>query len=96
MKRRHRVDDNHYEVIRAFKQMGAGVLDIHNLDSCCDIIVMFRGHTIFVEIKDGSKALSARKLSEGEQKFKKACEYQRVRWALVESLTDVTVLLTPF
>jgi hypothetical protein len=47
------------------------------------------GETIAVEIKDGSKPPSARKLSKGEQDFK---DNWLGRWELVESIDDVIKL----
>ena len=47
------------------------------------------GKTIAIEIKDGSKPPSARKLSEGEQEFK---DNWLGRWELVETVDDVIKL----
>ncbi len=65
-----KVDDNQKEVVSLFRSLGWYVLIISQLKNCCDIIVSKGGHTIAIEIKDGEKPPSARKLSEGETKFK--------------------------
>lgn len=69
-RRAAKVDDNQPEIVKAFRQLGWYVLIISQLKNCCDIIVSRNGRTIAVEIKDGNKPPSARKLSTGELKFK--------------------------
>ena len=92
---RSKVDANHTEIVKAFRSMGAYVLDTHDLKNCCDCIVNFRGQITAVEIKDGAKPLSQRKLKKGEQEFKDDWQDNGGRWALVETLSDVTLLLMP-
>mgnify|MGYP003678233187 CR=1 FL=1 len=69
-RRAARVDDNQSEIVALFRKLGWTVLIISQLKNCCDIIVSKGGRTIAVEIKDGKKQPSERKLSEGEEKFK--------------------------
>ena len=85
-RRAARVDDNQPEVVAAFRKLGWTVLIISQLKKCCDIIVSKSGETIAVEIKDGSKPLSARKLTAGELEFK---DNWQGRYELVESIEDV-------
>lgn len=82
-------DANHVEVVSLFRKLGWYVLDVGQLKNCCDLIVAKDGCGIAVEIKDGSKPPSARKLSEGEQKFKD--EWLGV-WRLIENDNDVLKL----
>lgn len=84
-----RVDANHKEIVDHFRLLGWSVLDIHNLKNCCDIIVSKDYITIVVEIKDGSKPPSARKLTKGEQKF--FSEWQGHK-AIVKSVEEVDEL----
>ena len=82
-------DANHNEVADAFKSLGYSVLDVSQLKNCCDLIAAKGKRTIAVEVKDGSKPPSARKLSSGEMQFKADwCG----EWALVESVNDVIEL----
>jgi hypothetical protein len=85
-RRAARTDDNQPEVVKEFRRLGWCVLIISQLKNCCDIMVSKGGVTIAVEIKDGSKPPSARKLSKGEQEFK---DNWLGRWELVESIDDV-------
>mgnify|MGYP003640067200 FL=1 len=71
-RRAARVDDNQSDIVKLFRKLGWSVLIVSQLKNCCDIIVSKNGRTFCIEIKDGSKAKSAQKLSEGEAKFKDA------------------------
>ena len=65
-----RKDANHVQIVELFKILGWSVLDIAQLKNCCDIFVSKHNITIAIEIKDGEKPPSQRKLTDGELKFK--------------------------
>ena len=65
-----KVDANQPEIVKALRKAGWYVLIISQLKNCCDIIISKNGRTVAIEIKDGAKAKSAQKLSDGELKFK--------------------------
>jgi hypothetical protein len=88
-RRAAKVDVNQPEIVAAFRELGWSVLIISQLKKCCDIFVAKGGVTIAVEIKDGDKPPSARKLSEGEQDFR---DNWLGRWELIESVDDVIEL----
>ena len=69
MRRAARVDDNQMEIVRAMRAVGAIVRVITQGDGLPDLLVGYNGHTILMEIKDGNKPPSARKLTDNEQKF---------------------------
>lgn len=85
-RRAAKVDDNQREVVALFRKLGWSVLITSQLKNCIDIVVSKQGRTIAVEIKDGKKPPSARKLSEGELKFK---EMWQGEYALVICDQDV-------
>lgn len=85
-RRAARTDDNQSDIVKSFRGLGWYVLIISQLKNCCDIIVCKNGRTIAVEIKDGAKTISKRKLTEGEQKFR---EDWQGEYALIESVDDV-------
>ena len=59
-----RVDANQVEIVAEYRAMGASVQDLSAVGKGCpDIAVGFRGVTLFVEIKDGAKPPSQRKLT---------------------------------
>lgn len=87
MRRAARTDANHAEIIAAFRAIGFVVSDTSRLgNGFPDAIISRSMKTAVVEIKDGNKPPSARKLTADEQRFKDA-------WAgvhlIVESLDDV-------
>ncbi len=68
--RARRVDANHAELTKAFRQMGCTVCDLSRVgQGCPDLLVARSGETILVEIKDGSKPPSARNLTTDEFDF---------------------------
>ena len=73
MKRQYtprRVDGNHAEVVEALRSIGASVLDIHDLGhGAPDLLVGFRAENFLLEVKDGSKPPSHRKLTKDERDF---------------------------
>ena len=68
--RARRVDANHAEIISTFRRCGFGVLDLSRVGcGCPDLLVAKFGKTKLIEIKDGNKPASARKLTPDEQRF---------------------------
>ena len=86
MRRDCRPDANHKEISNAFARLGWSVLDIHQIPNCADILVGKLLHCIVIEIKDGSKPPSKRKLTPGEIKFK---DRWRGDYRIVTCLQDV-------
>ena len=82
-----RIDANQPEIVKAFRSLGWEVAHTHTVgDGFPDIVCSKSGITLLVEIKDGSKPPSARKLTVKEQLFQS-------RWqghlAIIESVDDV-------
>ncbi len=84
-RRAARTDDNQTEIVKLFRKLGWYVLIIAQLKNCCDLMISKDGRTVAVEIKDGNKIPSKRKLSTGEQKFK---DKWLGEYALIESEDD--------
>lgn len=67
MSRAKRVDENQTAIVRALRDVGATVLHTHAIgQGCPDILVGWRGLNYFLEIKDGNKPPSARRLTSDE------------------------------
>jgi hypothetical protein len=65
---RAKVDANHTDVVTALRSVGAGVQSLAMVgDGCPDLLVAFRGVWYLLEVKDGSKPPSHRKLTPAEQ-----------------------------
>ena len=78
-------DDNHNEISKFYTDRHCSVLDTHELKNCFDILVAKDGVTVAIEIKDGEKPPSKRKLTEGEFKFSISW---RGKYCVVENLDD--------
>jgi len=81
-----RIDDNQPEIVKEFRRLGFSVLLISQLKNCADILISRDKFTAIIEIKDGKKSPSQRRLTEGEQKFKDSWQG---RYYLCESIEDV-------
>ena len=86
MRRAAKKDANHAEIVKAFEKMGCSVIDVSATPCGLDILVGYGGLCMPVEIKDGSKPPSARKLTPNEAKI-------HARWTggarLVKDFDDV-------
>lgn len=82
-----KVDENQKEIVAAFRKFGYSVAHTHTIGKGFpDIIVAKNLCTILVEIKDGKKAPSKRKLTPDEEKFHNEWQGQMV---IIESVDDV-------
>jgi hypothetical protein len=62
------VDDNQAQVVAALRKAGATVQPLHTIGKGCpDLLVGFRQVNLLLEVKDGQKPPSARKLTPDEK-----------------------------
>lgn len=81
-----RVDSNQPAIVGALRACGASVQHLHMVgQGCPDILAGYRGVNYLIEIKDGSRPPSARKLTGPEASFHAAWRGQVV---VVESVAD--------
>ena len=60
----HRTDRNQSEVVKALRAECASVLILSTVgDGCPDLLVGFRGRNLLLEVKDGAKVPSKRRLT---------------------------------
>lgn len=86
MRRAAKVDDNQQEVVQALLRAGASVLYLHGVGmGAPDILAGFRGRNWLLEIKDGSKPPSARKLTQMQERWHQTW---RGQVAVVESADE--------
>lgn len=68
MRRAAKVDANQAEIVADLRAIGATVQLLHAVgEGCPDILVGFRGSNRLIEIKDGNKPPSARKLTPAQE-----------------------------
>jgi hypothetical protein len=61
---RARVDDNQWLIVQTLRQHGASVQPLHTVGKGCpDLLVGFKGRNYLLEVKDGLKSPSKRKLT---------------------------------
>jgi len=82
----HKGAPNQPEIVDYLRALGYYVLHTHQLKNACDLIVSRDGQTVAIEIKDGSLPPSQRKLTEGEDKFRKEW---KGHYRIIESKKDV-------
>ncbi len=88
-----RKDANHADVVKAFRELGAYVVDCAALKNAFDLLVIHDGKYYIVEVKDGKKPPSQRRLTIGEAACALNVERAGGEYHLVQSLEDVTTLL---
>lgn len=86
-----RTDANQKEIVAAFRKLGCSVVTTSSLrNGVPDICVGLNGWNVWIEIKDGAKRPSERKLTEDEQRW-------HANWRgwveVVESVDDVVALV---
>ena len=70
MRRVAKVDANQAEIVEALRAIGATVQHLHMVGrGCPDLLVGFRGLNWLLEIKDGSKPPSRRRLTPDEKEW---------------------------
>ena len=70
MRRAARVDANQSEVVAALREIGATVEPIHMIGrGVPDLLVGYCGRNLLLEVKDGDKPPSARKLTPDEREW---------------------------
>lgn len=69
-RRAARVDDNQQEIVEALLKAGASVLYLHGVGmGAPDLCIGFRGKNWLLELKDGNKPPSARKLTPMQKRW---------------------------
>ncbi len=64
MRRAARTDRNQSEIVEALRKLGASVQPLHSVhDGVPDLLVGYQGRNFLIEVKDGTKPASARKLT---------------------------------
>lgn len=92
MRRAAKVDANQAEIVAALRKIGATVQPLHAVgQGCPDLLVGWRGMTSLLEVKDGNKPPSARKLTEDQERWH--AEW-RGQVAVVETVEQAIAAIT--
>ena len=91
MRRAAKVDATSDQIVSALRAMGATVRIVTQGNGLPDLLVGYRGVTMLLEVKDGRKPPSARKLTPAEVKFFQ--EWRGGILAIVESVDDAIDIL---
>lgn len=91
MRRVAKTDSNQPQIVAALRAAGVSVLCLHQLGrGCPDLLLGTRHGNLLLELKDGSKPPSARKLTPDEERF---FETWRGPRAVATSLAEVFEVL---
>jgi len=67
-----KIDSNHESIVRSLRKVGARVLSLAAVGKGCpDLLVYRAGRLYLLEVKDGAKPPSARKLTPDQVRFHK-------------------------
>lgn len=77
MKRAARIDANQKQIVAALRQAGCSVQSLAPVGKGCpDLVVGRDGRNFLIEVKDGAKVPSARKLTEDEKRWQEQWQGQ--------------------
>jgi len=92
MRRRGRVDDNHAAIVDLLRGCGCSVVSTAGVgDGFPDLVVGRHGVTHLLEIKDGEKSPSRRRLTDDERTWHQTWQGEPV--CIVESVRDADALV---
>jgi hypothetical protein len=74
-RRAAKVDANHAEIVKDLRRYGFDVYDMSRVgQGFPDLLVCAHKKWILLEVKDGAKSPSERRLTEAQERFHKACK----------------------
>lgn len=92
MRRAAKVDANQACIVKALRKIGASVQMLHAVgQGCPDVLVGYRSRNFLLEIKDGRKVKSARKLTDEQIEWITAW---RGNVRVVENLSEAISAIT--
>ena len=70
MRRAAKVDANHTAIVDALRKLGCSVQSLAAIgQGCPDLLVAVNGHNFLIEVKDGSKPPSERRLTSDQKRW---------------------------
>jgi Holliday junction resolvase len=93
LRKRPRLDSNHNEIRQALEKMGWGVKSMAGVgDGFVDLLAVKAGRIVLIEVKDGDKVPSKRKLTEDECETHHWFSTYGVEVILVTCIADLMIL----
>jgi hypothetical protein len=93
MRRASRIDRNQPEIVEALRKLGASVQPLHSAhDGIPDLLVGYQGRNLLIEVKDGERVPSARKLTPCQVQWHHEWKGQA---AIVASTEEAIALVFP-
>lgn len=90
-----RVDDNHADIVKSLQRIGVYVVDCSHVgEGFPDLMCFYRARVTLIEIKDGEKPPSRRKLTPAQTIFHAEVMAKGCKVHVVESVDDAIRLLT--
>ena len=87
MRYARRRDGNHLEIVHALESIGVGVYDAGSAGGgLTDLVTFYRGKVDLIEIKDGKKPPSQRKLTPAQIKLHAMAQHHGVSIPVIESV----------
>lgn len=89
-----KVDDNHGVIVRTLRGLGAYVIDCAHVGSGFpDLLVGWRGRWTLVEVKDGAKSPSRRRLTADQIPLHAECDRRGLPCVVVTNEIEALALL---
>jgi len=93
IRRAARVDANHGEIVAALRSIGVNVVDMSGSgNGLPDLMCLWRSQIYLLEIKDGSKPPSARRLTADQVKFHAGALDSGVKVHVVETIDQALAI----
>ncbi len=86
-------DKNQKDIVKELRKIGCKVTITSEVSDFCDLVVGYKRKLYLVEVKDGTKPPSARKLTPGEIKCKNAFELVGVKYWIINSLSEALEMI---
>lgn len=86
-------DGGQDKIVKALRKLGAKVVIVSVVNNFCDLLVGFKGNLYLMEVKDGTKPPSQRKLTPGEIKCQREFELVGVDYHIINSVEEAIDLV---
>lgn len=86
-------DGGQDKIVKALRKLGAKVVIVSVVNNFCDLLVGYKGNLYLMEVKDGTKPPSQRKLTTGELKCQSEFNAVGIGYYVINSVEEAMSLL---